>query len=186
MTGTYVTVEGIDGSGKTTLVEALGDELGDTRTTHEPSELWTGDATRESFRRHDAMDLTTFFMFMADRAEHCGQIVEPSLESHEYVISDRGPDSTRAYQKHKLGTESIIIGSCLQWTRTPDVTLWIDIDIDTAAKRIDCEDDFEERMFLSKVQSRYEQLWRKYDRIHRIDGKQRQEDVVTDALKVLE
>lgn len=182
---TYVTIEGIDGCGKTTLTEALNDRLDDALRTQEPSKLWTGDVTRDAFRRHNAQDLTTFFLFMADRVEHCEQIIEPSLETYDYVISDRGPDSTRAYQKHKLGNESIIIGSCLQWTRTPDVTLWIDIDLETAVDRMDTEDDFEDRMFLSKVQDRYEQLWRKFDRIHRIDGMQRPEDVAADALEVL-
>jgi len=64
----FITVEGIDGSGKTTLVESLADEFADVQTTSEPTEDWTGQQVRRAITNESEIGpVTTLYLFMADR-----------------------------------------------------------------------------------------------------------------------
>lgn len=180
----YITIEGIDGAGTTSVVEALS---GDNITkTHEPSDLWTGKATRRAFEEEGADKYTTFYLFIADRHEHQKRIVEPELENN-HVISDRGPDSTRAYQD-VAGIPEAEIERALSKLRTPDLTILIDVDPFTTKERIEGEDDFEiDIEFQSKVRNEYlETYYKNRDRIVLVNGYQPLEDVVDEVSTILE
>lgn len=192
---TYVTVEGIDGSGKTTLVEGLVDELDDAVRTAEPDDtMWTGRAVREAMDR-ETEPWTDALLFCADRAEHLGRTVLPALEAGSTVVSDRGHDSTFAYQAPRLAdvsdmdereTRAWLDGVYAPWNVEPDVTLWVDVPVGTALDRMSGEEKWANRSHLERVRDNYELL---YDmnptRIRWIDGEQEPERVLADAIEAV-
>lgn len=180
----YVTVEGIDGSGTTSVVEALADRIDRTVASSEPTDMWTGRVTREAFEDREVDALTRFYLFMADRVEHCRWIAD-QFSIGRTVISDRGPDSTRCYQYHDADLSASFIESNLEKMMTPDLTLWLDVDVDVAIARVGGEDAYENRDLQEKVKQRYEYLHRSHDRIHQIDASQPLEAVVDDAETII-
>jgi dTMP kinase len=137
----FVTLEGIDRSGKTTqaalLTEALGPE---TLLLREPGGTDAGERIR-ALLKDPGTDLdprTELLLFCAARAELCARLVRPALDQGRDVVSDRFVDSTVAYQgaARGLGTDlverlnEIAIGGCL-----PDVTVLLRIDPEGAESR---------------------------------------------------
>lgn len=190
--GMFVTVEGIDGSGKSTLVQALGEELEDTRLTHEPTGLWTGQQVRKAIANEsDVGPITTLYLFMADRMYHINQIVRPSVEQGKLVISDRYADSSRVYQPlllegHVEDPDRLVQEVMRPMDCEPDLTLLIDIDPETAIKRTEGDERYEKLDFLEKVAENYDILADIYhDRVVKIDGEQSKEAMVADALEVV-
>lgn len=190
----FVTIEGLDGSGKSTVVEAFEEELG-AKTTAEPSTRWTGRQVRECLSSDETHPLTDFFFFMGDRVDHIENEVKPWVADGELVVSDRYADSTRAYQSVAL--EGMFSGKHAEkdyiervmsaFTYEPDLTLYLDISVDTAIERCDEEEKYENREFLEQVKENYERLNTYYhERFVRIDGEQPKEDVRTECIKAVE
>ena len=188
-----VTLEGIDGSGKTTVWEALRDARGDGYTfTREPTDSWYGDAVRRSIGEDDADPVAELFLYTADHADHLSRIVEPALDRGDVVISDRYSDSRYAYQGVALDgvvdrPMEYVRGIHKPWTRPPDVTLFFDVDPETGAARAGATNKFEQVEFLSRVRDNYEQLAEyEPERFVRIDATQSPEEVLADAEDVLD
>ncbi len=97
-----ITLEGLDGSGKTTVWESLREGRPDAVFTCEPTESWYGDSVTRSMRDDDADPLAELFLFTADRADHLSRVVRPALANGRVVISDRYTDSRFAYQAAAL------------------------------------------------------------------------------------
>lgn len=188
----FVSLEGLDGSGKSTVVEAIENEYLDATTTAEPSELWTGKQVRRCLTDEEIDPLTDFYFFMGDRIHHIENVVRPVAENGGFVISDRYADSTRAYQPVALGQSDyfdsqvdaklFIEATMAPWNYEPDLTLYIDISVDTALERCDEEEKYEKREFLEQVKQNYDALVETQDRIVRIDGEQSKEAVRRSAL----
>lgn len=178
--GTFVTIEGIDGSGTTSVVDVVTDSIDSAIPSAEPTTMWTGKVTREAFEERDVTPETRFYLFMADRVEHLEWVAE-QVSNGTTVICDRGPDSTRCYQYHDAGLSDSFIELNLGRYRSPDLTLWLDVDVDVALGRVEGEDAFENRTLQEKVARRYSFLHEKFDRIHRIDANRPLEAVVADA-----
>jgi len=177
-----VTLEGIDGSGKTTAWEALRDARGgDGFTfTREPTDSWYGDAVRQSVG-----------LYTADHAAHLSRVVEPALADGDVVVSDRYSDSRYAYQGAALADDvpramEYVRGIHQPWTRPPDLTLYFDVDPETGAARSGATNKFEQAEFLAEVRENYEQLV-DYDpeRFVRIDANRAPEAVIEDVEDVL-
>jgi len=193
-----VTLEGIDGSGKTTVWEALrdarsGSEDGREFTfTAEPTDSWYGDAVRRSVGDDDADPLAELFLYTADHADHLSSVVEPALDRGDVVVSDRYSDSRYAYQGAALDGEldrpmEYVRGVHQPWTRPPDLTLYFDVDPETGAARSGATNKFEQAAFLADVRRNYEQLVDyEPERFVRIDAAQPPEAVIEDAEDVLE
>ncbi|GAA0265445.1 dTMP kinase [Halobacterium noricense] len=188
-----VTLEGIDGSGKTTVWEALRDARCDGYTfTHEPTDSWYGEAVRRSEAEVNADPLAELFLFTADHADHLSRVVEPALARGDVVISDRYSDSRFAYQGVALDgvvdrPMEYVRGIHQPWTRPPDVTLFFDVDPETGAARAGATNKFEQVEFLSRVRENYEQLAEyEPERFVRIDATQSPEAVLADAEDVLD
>jgi dTMP kinase len=187
-----VTLEGIDGSGKTTVWEALRDARGDGFTfTREPTDSWFGEAVRRSEAETDADPLAELFLFTADHADHLSRVVKPALERGDVVISDRYSDSRYAYQGAALEGEvpramEYVRGVHQPWTRPPDFTIYFDVDPETGAARSGATNKFEQAEFLRDVQANYETLI-DYDpeRFVRVDAEQSPEAVIDDVEDVL-
>jgi dTMP kinase len=159
-----VTLEGLDGSGKTTAWEALQDAYPDAVFTREPTNSWYGDAVERSLTDDDADPLAELFLYTADHADHLSRVIDPALADDKLVISDRYTDSRYAYQAASLADSDIerpleyVRGIHQAFTREPDATLYFDLDPQTAAERAGADNKFERAGFLSDVERNYQRL----------------------------
>lgn len=190
---TFISVEGLDGAGGTTLVEAISEEYPSAVTTSEPSDLEYGQLVRQNLSDEDTHGLIDFYLFMADRVHHINERVRPADQSGNLVVSDRYADSTRAYQPVALTGEGAPFDSPWRaklfieqtfsyWDYEPDLTIYIDISVDTALRRSDGDEKYEKQRFLEKVKENYDALADTTDRIVRVDGEQSMEEVRRSAL----
>ncbi|WP_416840489.1 dTMP kinase [Haloferax sp. DFSO52] len=189
-----VTLEGLDGSGKTTVWEALHDVYSDAVFTREPTDdSWYGDAVNRAIGDDDADPLATLFLFTADHADHLSRVVRPALAEGNLVISDRYSDSRYAYQGASLRDSDIkrpmeyIRGIHAAFTRPPDKTIYLDVDPETAAARSGKTNKFEQSGYLAEVRANYERLIdAEPDRFVRVDATQPPEDVLDAVESALE
>ncbi len=137
----FITLEGIDRSGKTTQAALLAQALGpDTLLLREPGGTDVGERIRELLKdpASEIDPRTELLLFGAARAELCARLVRPALDQGRDVVSDRFVDSTVAYQgaARGLGTDvverlnEIAIAGCM-----PDVTVLLRIDPELAEAR---------------------------------------------------
>jgi dTMP kinase len=181
-----VTLEGIDGAGKSTVIEKLEAEFEEAVFTKEPLDtVWTGKNVRRSISDSCSPDISVFFSFLQDHAYHVENVITPALEEGTLVISDRYIDSRYAYQSVAL-SETVDADDTLSWIKTiqeagwsrfPDLTLYIDIDAQEAMSRVggresDAEKRFEKENKLEKIRSQYLRLLDSEERFKRIDGMQ--------------
>ena len=168
--GTFVTLEGIDGSGKTSAARAIQEQYKLTVQTQEPSDLWTGKQVRKAISNasDDVHPVTTFFLFMADRNHHINERIQGALDDGMLVVSDRYSDSTLAYQPEALEGHVPFPGQwmdrCMEpWNLEPDLTIYLDISVDTAMERLDGDEEYEKREFLEGVKANYDDLAERFD-----------------------
>ena len=144
MPGTFITFEGIDGSGKSTQLRLLGNFLRangcDALLTREPGGTALGLRLRAALL--DAMEevdpLTELLVFAADRAQHVRRMLRPALAAGRVVISDRYADATVAYQGAGRGFSPELISQIVQLATEglkPDLTLLFDLSIDESTSR---------------------------------------------------
>ena len=187
-----ITLEGIDGSGKTTVWEVLGEKFPEFVRTREPTETWYGEAVNRSVGDDDADSLAELFLYTADHANHLSETVRPALTDGKVVVSDRYSDSRYAYQAvsiedHVKRPLEYIRGIHQPWTRPPDATLYFDVDPETGAARSGATNKFEQAAFLSRVQRNYERLFdAEPERFVRIDASQSPEAVIDSAVDAVE
>ncbi|MBZ6493462.1 dTMP kinase [Natrinema longum] len=190
-----VTLEGLDGSGKTTIWEALRERYPDATFTREPTNSWYGDAVYRSIEDDDADPLAELFLYTADHADHLSRVIEPALERDDLVISDRYSDSRFAYQGATLAAADghdladpleYVVDVHRPFSIQPDLTIYLDLEPETAATRAGTTNKFERADYLASVQDNYERLIdRDPDRFVRVDATQSPPDVleaVTDTL----
>ncbi len=162
----FVVVEGIEGSGKSTLIGGLAARLGaeglDVLVTREPGGTPVGDAVREIFlnRSIAIAPLTETLLVNAARAQHVSDVIRPGLDAGRIVLCDRFVDSTLAYQGYGRGLDvEVVRALCAIATAglQPDLVLLLDLavgvararlrDRSAAVDRIESEDDaFHERV----------------------------------------
>ena len=140
----FITLEGIDGSGKSTqaalLAEWLEAETGrPVLRTFEPGGWETGQALRELILHGRIPDAATeLLLFLADRKGHLAEVVLPALAAGQIVLCERYTDSTRAYQVGGRGVDPAFLEPLLAACDfpTPDLTIFLDLPPRTAAKRL--------------------------------------------------
>lgn len=141
--GKFITLEGMDGAGKSThiprvieLLKARGVEVISTR---EPGGTPLGEKLRELLL-HDAMDAETETLLMfAARREHIAQVIQPALARGAYVVSDRFTDATFAYQGGAKGVSLQKLEQLEQWVQAdlqPDLTLLFDVPVGVSQARL--------------------------------------------------
>ncbi|NBD20066.1 dTMP kinase [Aquabacterium fontiphilum] len=141
--GRFVTVEGIDGAGKTThlrTIEQAWREAGhEVVCTREPGGTPVAESLREMVL-HQPMDpLTESLLVFAARRDHLGQVIEPALARGAWVLCDRFTDATFAYQGGGRGFDEAVLSQLEQWVqqgRQPDVTILFDLPPAVAAARL--------------------------------------------------
>ena len=144
--GVFITLEGGDGSGKTTQAELLREWLsGEGRTvlrTREPGGTEVGVEIREIVLHHrgDISPRAEALLYAADRAHHVATVVRPALERGEVVIQDRYIDSSVAYQGVGRVLDPEAVRGLSEWATeglAPDLTILLDLDADAARGRLD-------------------------------------------------
>ncbi|SFB69140.1 dTMP kinase [Halobiforma haloterrestris] len=187
-----VTLEGLDGSGKTTVWEALQDAYPDAVFTREPTnDSWYGDAVYRSIEDDDADSLAELFLYTADHADHLTRKIEPALERGDLVVSDRYSDSRFAYQGATLEDYDrldvpdpleYVVAVHAPFTIDPDLTIYLDVDPETAADRAGATNKFERVDYLETVRKNYERLLERHpDRFVRVDANRSPEAVLEDV-----
>ena len=181
---TLITLEGLDGSGKSTVCESLQSALPEVTFTREPTDSWYGDLVTESMHDDSADSLAELFLFTADHAAHLNRVIRPSLASGTAVISDRYADSRFAYQAAALADSRIdapleYIQSIHEpFSRRPDATVYLDIDPETGVNRAGATNKFERVQYLERVATQYERLIiAEPTRFYRVDASQSIADV---------
>ncbi len=161
----FITFEGIDGSGKSTISKIVAEKLQDagydTIWTYEPTDSTVGKYVQECIRTQSDPFITAF-TFIADRILHCKQI-QQWIENGKVVLCDRYAESTYAYQATQLESE---IKDPIKWLQDlskdrillPDRTFLFVIDPKTSLARIQQRKElipFERLIFLEQVHKNY-------------------------------
>ncbi len=193
MRGAFVTLEGIEGVGKTTSLEAVRETLArhgvPVRVTREPGGTVLGERLRDLVLHGDRTEPlsgeTEALLMFAARAQHLSLVIEPALERGEWVVCDRFTDATFAYQGGGRGVDDAFL-ECLrdgvQRGLEPDLTLLLDAPVEVGRARIAARahDHFErERLeFFERVRQAYLRLAERHPaRIKVIDAAQPQNAV---------
>ncbi len=136
MTGWFISLEGIEGAGKTTQTRLLADWLTqkgyDVLVTHEPGGTPLGQSLRQLLLHYPLPQRTELLLYAADRATHVAQVLKPALQSNKVVLCDRYLDSTVAYQGWGRGLDVTLIEQMNHVATeglTPDLTLWLDVPV---------------------------------------------------------
>lgn len=205
---TLITLEGIDGSGKSTLCNRLRETFtGDPESiplpdaanrsavfTSEPTDSWYGEHVAASIADSDADPLAELFLYTADHADHIQRVVRPALADRDVVFSDRYSDSRIAYQTATLERSDYRIDDPFTYIRRihepitiiPDLTLYLDLDAETAAERAAGTNKFERVDFLADVRANYKRLFAEEPRrIVPIDATRSLDEIETAALNAI-
>jgi dTMP kinase len=174
MRGKFITLEGMDGAGKSThipnIIELLKTRGFEVVSTREPGGTSLGERLRELLL-HESMDPETETLLMfAARREHIAQVIEPALARGAYVLSDRFTDATFAYQSAGKGVLPSKIKELEAWVQErlqPDLTLLFDVPVSVSVERLAsarAPDKFERESkdFFEKIRASYLQRASEY------------------------
>jgi len=189
--GLFISLEGTDGSGKSTQLKLLTSYLHergyDPLITREPGGTPLGEKIRDLLLDRDNTEIdyrTEALLYAAARAQHVFELIEPALLSGRMVVCDRFIDSSLAYQGYgrKLAgyvtsINEFVITGCM-----PDKTFLFKVDVETMRSRTSGKDrdrlECERAEFYGEVQKGYEELEKIYpERIIGIDGSGSEEAV---------
>jgi dTMP kinase len=141
----FITLEGPEGSGKSSQIPALAEWLReqgyDVYTTREPGGTQIGDQIRQVL--HDLENTamhprTEILLFLAARAQHVEEVMRPKLNNNTIVICDRYADSTLAYQGYGHGVDLDMLRKLLDFSTGglyPDLTILLDLDVEKGLDR---------------------------------------------------
>lgn len=197
--GLFITFEGGEGSGKTTVCKYICKKLKDAGYdviySREPGGVDIAEQIRNVILdvNNTSMDRRTeALLYAASRRQHLIEVIEPALERGCIVICDRFLDSSLAYQGYArgLGIDNVLqINQFAIDGRMPDLTLYFDIDVETGLKRVNSRPDALNRLdkealtFHEKVHEGYNILKDRYpERIVTVDASKPLEAVEQEAL----
>ncbi len=200
MKGYFITLEGGESSGKTTVIAELQKNL-EARgyrvlVTREPGGSELAEQIRDLIIDNKMDYLTEAYLFAASRREHLMEKIIPALKNGKIVLCDRFIDSSLVYQGYgrELGVDLVWeINQKILAGYLPDLTLFIDVRPEIGLERITKEPnkninrlDLEKIAFHKKVYRGYGEILKKYDRIKRVNGEQELKKVVEEALNLVE
>lgn len=202
MSGKFITFEGGECSGKTTIINTVCKTLEEKGipfiSTREPGGIDIAEQIRSIILdiNNTAMtEETEALLYAASRMQHLKERVIPTIESGTNVICDRFLDSSLAYQGHArgLGMDAILRINHFALDHLPDLTIFIDVKPEVALKRLANRDksdrlDLESIKFHEDVYNGYIKVCEMYpNRVLKIDGNRELEEVCNDCVnKVLE
>jgi dTMP kinase len=195
----FITFEGIDGTGKSSVCEAVHKELLDqgyrVKLTMEPSQGWLGQIVRDSYKR-GISPFSEALLFCADRAEHTREICAWLAKGY-HVLCDRYMDSTIAYQgailkpyfKAKKGTDLLSWLKELNrpYIQCPDMTILLLCPPEVCLERIGdrgAATKFERLDLLRAIEANYLEIKKGSPRFVTVDARKPLEDVINASLKL--
>lgn len=201
--GKFITFEGPDGSGKTTIINAVKKHLEEAGygliTTREPGGIKISEEIREIILSTENIEMdahTEALLYAASRSQHYNEKIVPALNDNKIILCDRFVDSSMAYQGHArgLGIDKVYaINKFAIGETLPDLTLFIDVPPSVGLERVYSSTrkadrlDLESLEFHEKVYEGYMIITKKFsDRIVTIDGTQKVEEVIKDAITAIE
>lgn len=187
--GSFVVVEGPDGSGTTTQVNLLEERIG-WKSTAEPTDFKSGRMVSEMISEGGFSAEAVALMFAADRKLHLEKKVEPALKNGENVVSDRYVYSSLVYQS-VMGLDPQRIRSINKEIIRPDLTIVLDVGAEECLKRLgqrseNPESVFERMEFQEDVVERYRDVSEAEDFVVVVDGEKDVEEVHQDIVDVLD
>ena len=201
--GLFITFEGGEGCGKTTVIKAVKEKLEalniPLHVTREPGGSVIAEQIRNIIldKKNTLMDpRTEALLYAASRRQHLAEIVIPLLNEGKIVLSDRYLDSSLAYQGHARGIgidEVYSINKFAIDNTMPDLTFFLDLKPEEGLKRIALHRsdevnrlDLEKLSFHEKVYEGYQILLKQYpERIVRIDASQTVEEETEEIVKII-
>ena len=143
MAGKFITLEGVDGAGKSTHIPFIADVLRasgkEVVLTREPGGTPLGEKLRELLLHENMHPETESLLMFAARREHLAQVIRPALERGAYVLSDRFTDASFAYQCGGRGVSTTKVEQLEQWVQgefQPDLTLLFDLPVAVSTERL--------------------------------------------------
>lgn len=198
--GMLCSIEGIDGSGKTTVIKHLQQLFSETSIdpvfTKEPGGTELGQQLRHMILNQTVKFTPTaeFLLFAANRAQHFATIIIPNLEHSKLVISDRMADSSLAYQGYVKGVDLAFIAAtnttCMQ-NIAPDLVFYLRIDSQTALSRIktsrNMPDKFEETVLpkIEQLLAGFETVFQNQDNVVVLDASMPAQDVAQKIFTII-
>lgn len=198
----FITVEGIEGAGKSTAMGTIAGWLTEQGhrvvTTREPGGTRLGEELRSLLLTHRAEGMapdTEVLLMFAARAEHVARVIQPALAAGQWVVCDRFVDASVAYQGGGRGLGTERVEALAQWALgglMPQLTLWLDVPVEKGLSRAagrSAPDRFESEKlgFFEAVRSSYAQLAKTHrHRMVRIDAAVPQEAVASAITATLE
>lgn len=198
--GTFITFEGPDGAGKTTIINKVAEQLGNVLLTREPGGIDIAEQIRRVIldKENTAMDpRTEALLYAAARRQHLIEKVKPALIAGKIVLCDRFVDSSLAYQGHArgLGIEEVwMINQFAIEDLMPELTIYFDIEPELGLMRINQNKgreinrlDLETLEFHQKVRAGYQLLIGRFpNRIVSIDASGTVDEVLKKTLLLVE
>ncbi len=202
LNGLFITFEGPEGSGKTSVIEGIKQFFNDNNidyiTTREPGGIRIAEDIRNIILSKDNVEMDAHaeaLLFAAARGQHLAEKVIPALKDGKVVICDRFIDSSLAYQGHARGLgidEVYAINKFAIGDTIPNLTIFIDVPPHIGLNRVfngnrDVDRlDLEDISFHEKVYEGYKILAEKFkDRFKTIDGTNSKEQVIKDTIEVI-
>lgn len=197
MKGLFLTLEGIDGAGKSSHIDALealfkaqGRQVTRTR---EPGGTPLAETLRGLILEQPMDAMTESLLVFAARRDHVARVIEPALARGEVVLCDRFTDATFAYQGGGRGFDAAVLATLERWVQAgaghspegllqPDITIWFDLAPEIAAERLAgarVPDKFESQPveFFRRVAAGYAARAKDAPRFVRIDAGRSREEV---------
>lgn len=198
--GLFITMEGPDGSGKSTQIEAIrrffNDKGENVVITREPGGTQISEKIRELLLDRDNAEMDPMaeaLLYAASRAQLVSQVIKPALDSGTHVICDRFVDSSIAYQGYGrgLGDSVAVINAYAVNNCMPDVTFLMKLNPEIGKSRIKSSDqdriEMEKLEFHNKVFAGYEALELEFpDRVVGIDATRNIEEISDEILSHVE
>lgn len=198
MTAKFITLEGMDGAGKSThipnIIEMLVARGHEVVSTREPGGTALGERLRELLLHEPMHAETETLLMFAARREHIANVIAPALQRGAYVLSDRFTDATFAYQSGAKGVSAHKVELLEQWVQEdlqPDVTLLFDVPVEVSIARLAgarSPDKFERESadFFTKIRNAYLDRARKNpQRFRIIDGSKSLEEVAKSVKDII-
>jgi len=199
MRGIFITIEGIDGAGKSTqarmLAEWLRERGGDVVLTREPGGTKLGEHLREVLLDGGAQVgvAAELLLYVADRAQHLQEVIRPALNQGRTVVCERYTDSTLAYQGYGRGLDLDFVRRANQFATgdlEPDLTVLLDLPPEVAGQRLAGTPDRlerEEPAFHARVAQGYRELARTHSaRIRVVDATAAADAVFREVARAVE
>ena len=198
MRGKFITLEGMDGAGKSThipdIIKLLENKGVEVVSTREPGGTALGEQLRALLLNEPMHPETETLLMFAARREHIAQIIEPALARGAWVLSDRFTDATYAYQsggRGVLANKVIELEAWVQGGLQPDLTLLFDVPVEVSVARLASArtpDKFERESadFFTKIRNAYlDRALNNPNRFCIINSNQTLEDVKVEVKNVI-